>query len=88
MKTFKEILNESKIGEIISSPESFLKWIDQFPKSGKAPRGMKKQFRLIKNLQHFAKTMREYGMMNYQIMYQHLFRGIMILKLKKLKINF
>lgn len=53
---FKKYLIES----VQSDPEDFLKWISQFPKSGKAPKGKKKEFSYFQQLHRIADVLKKY----------------------------
>jgi hypothetical protein len=45
----------------------FIKWIDMFPTSGKAPSGLKKDFESIKHLKQMANNYKEYGLVSGNI---------------------
>lgn len=52
--------------EIAFSDENdFVKWIEKFPKSGRSPKGKKKEFNLLQFLIHQATTYKKYGLLSW-----------------------
>lgn len=47
--------------------DDFVKWIEQFPTSGRAPNGMKKEFETIKYLKQWAESYKQYGLVTSNI---------------------
>jgi len=59
---FKRYLKESKypLQDLMSDYKIFVKWIDQFPKSGRAPKGMKKEYEKIQFLKKQAEFIQKF----------------------------
>jgi len=48
-----------------TTEDDFIKWIEQFPKSGRAPKGKKKEYDQMKFLQHQAETYKKYHILSW-----------------------
>ncbi len=57
---FKTYIKENKLEDLKNDPDKFIKWIKQFPISGKAPKGMKKEFEKIKFLHKQADFIQQF----------------------------
>ena len=57
---FKTYIRENKLEDLKNDPDKFIKWIKQFPISGKAPKGMKKEFDTIKFLHKQADFIKQF----------------------------
>lgn len=66
INTFKRI-GQSFLKFKNNQIEDFVNWIDQFPVSGKAPSGMKKEFEIIKFLKQQADVYKNYNMISPNI---------------------
>jgi hypothetical protein len=48
-----------------ATEDDFIKWIERFPKSGRAPKGKKKEFGQLKFLIHQAESYKKYGLLSW-----------------------